>query len=158
MPLGGTPPVSTAFTTMDWKLGGIPRRFSLLIDQRSCALTSAPSTATPATAPISRLVLAADAAMPERSGGTAPSTDEVIGTTVQPMPAPVRASAPASGTNDGCGLSTALVSSSPAAKAKQPALIDQRSPAVLSYLPASTDDVIISIVMGKNASAIRNPE
>ena len=44
------------------------------------------------TAPISRLVLLADAAMPDRSGGTADSTEEVIGTTVIPMPRPASAS------------------------------------------------------------------
>ena len=59
----------------------------------SCEYTSEPSTATPVTAPISRLVLLADAAMPERSGGTADSTEEVIGTTVVPMPMPASASA-----------------------------------------------------------------
>ena len=103
-------------------------------------------------------MLAADAAIPERSGGTALRTDEVIGTTVQPMPAPVRASAPTSRANGGCGLSAALVSSSPVAKHRQPPLIDQRSPAGLSQIPASTDDVIISTAIGKNASAIWNPE
>ena len=49
--------------------------------------------ATPVTAPISRLVLVAEAAMPERSGGTADSTAEVIGTTVVPMPMPASPSA-----------------------------------------------------------------
>ena len=53
-----------------------------------CEYTSEPSTATPVTAPISRLVLVADAAMPERSAGTAASTAEVMGTTVVPMPIP----------------------------------------------------------------------
>ena len=52
----------------------------------------------------------------------------------------------------------ALVSSSPVAKHRQPPLIDQRSPIGLSKMPASTDDAIISTVIGKNASAIRNPE
>ena len=63
----------------------------------SCEYTSEPSTATPVTAPISRLVLLADAAMPERSAGTADSTEEVIGTTVVPMPMPASASASVSG-------------------------------------------------------------
>ena len=65
--------------------------------ERSWEITSEPSTATPVTAPISRLVLAAEAAMPERSGGTAASTEEVIGTTVVPMPIPASASATISG-------------------------------------------------------------
>jgi hypothetical protein len=47
----------------------------------------------PGDAPISRLVLLADAAMPDRSAGTADSTEEVIGTTVVPMPMPASASA-----------------------------------------------------------------
>ena len=51
----------------------------------------------PATVPISRLVLVADAAMPERSGGTAESTDEVTGTTVVPKPMPASASTATSG-------------------------------------------------------------
>jgi len=41
-------------------------------------------------------VLAADAAIPERSGGTADSAEEVIGTTVLATPMPVRASEAAS--------------------------------------------------------------
>jgi hypothetical protein len=42
----------------------MPSWFSLLISvARSSALTSAPRTATPVTAPISRLVFVADAAM-----------------------------------------------------------------------------------------------
>ena len=53
--------------------------------------TRHPSIATPVTAPISRLVFAADAAIPDRSGGTAFSTDVVIGTTVMPMPMPASA-------------------------------------------------------------------
>jgi len=55
------------------------------------------SIATAVTAPISRLVLVADAAMPERSAGTAESTEEVTGTTVVPMPMPARESATISG-------------------------------------------------------------
>ena len=84
--------------TIDWKLAGMPRCFSLLVRlDRSCALTSAPRIATPITAPISRLVLVAEAAMPDRAGGTADRAAEVIGTTVAPMPRPVSARAAASG-------------------------------------------------------------
>ena len=64
---------------------------------RSSALTTAPRMAMPVTAPNSRLVFVADAAMPDRSAGTAPSTDEVTGTTQVPMPAPATPSAAASG-------------------------------------------------------------
>ena len=60
------------------------------------AKTSAPRTATPVTAPISRLVFAAPAAMPDRSGGTAFITVVVTGTTVMPMPMPATASVSAS--------------------------------------------------------------
>jgi hypothetical protein len=87
-------PVSTALMTMDWKFGGMPS-FRRLATRWvfSCELTSAPSTATPSTAPISRLVFVAEAAMPDRSGGTADIAADVIGTTVLPTPAPVSASA-----------------------------------------------------------------
>jgi hypothetical protein len=54
------------------------------------------------------------------------------------------------------GRSVVLVSSSPAAKLRQPALIDQRSPAGLSQMPASTDDVIINTVIGKNGQCDRS--
>src|ERR1700722_4599397 len=95
--LDGTPPVSTAWITMDWKFAGMPRCLSWAIRlELSRELTSAPSTATPVTAPISRLVLVAEAAIPDRSGGTADSADDVIGTTVAPMPIPVSPSAEAS--------------------------------------------------------------
>ena len=40
----------------------------------------------PVTAPNSRLVFVADAAIPDRSAGTAPSTDEVTGSSEVPVP------------------------------------------------------------------------
>jgi len=43
------------------------------------------------------LVFEADAAIPDRSAGTAPRTDEVTGTTQVPMPMPANPSAAASG-------------------------------------------------------------
>src|SRR3974377_2160663 len=58
----------------------------------------------PGTAPNSRLVFVADAAIPDRSAGTAPSTDEVTGTTQVPMPAPASPSAAARGREAGGGL------------------------------------------------------
>ena len=83
---------------MDWMLGGSPRARSwLAMLELSWPLTRAPSTATPVTAPTSRLVLVAEAAMPDRSGGTADSAEDVMGTTVAPIPIPVRASATSSG-------------------------------------------------------------
>jgi hypothetical protein len=64
---------------------------------RSWELTSEPSTATPVAAPTTRLVFAAEAAMPDRSAGTADMTAEVIGTTVVPIPMPARPSVAMSG-------------------------------------------------------------
>ena len=46
----------------------------LVREALSCENTSAPRIATPVTAPISRLVLVAEAAIPERSGTTTLST------------------------------------------------------------------------------------
>ena len=65
----------------------------LLSVELSWEKTRAPRMEAPATAPISLLVLAAEAAMPDRSGGTASSTAAVTGTTVMPMPMPARARA-----------------------------------------------------------------
>ena len=69
-PTAAQPPLVTACMTRDWKLGGMPmaRRRSASWPV-SWPLTIAPSTATPNTAPSSRLVLVAEAAMPDRSGG-----------------------------------------------------------------------------------------
>ena len=91
---------------MNWMISGLKARIAafslagtfsaarwLLRLALSLENTSAPRTAAPQTAPISRLVLAADAAMPDRSGGTASSTAEVTGTTVMPMPIPASARA-----------------------------------------------------------------
>src|SRR5215469_16118823 len=114
----------------------------------------APSIATPMTAPTSRLVFVADAAMPERSGGTTASTDEVMGTTQEPMPMPVRASADASGRYDGLGLITALVQNNPPAKATQPPMIEPRISKMLVHRPARSDAAIINTVMGRKTSAI----
>jgi len=133
----------------------MPRCLSLLIrSECSCALTSAPRIATPVTAPISRLVFVAEAAMPDRSGGTADSADEVIGTTVVPTPRPVSARARASGAYGGLGLRVREVSSSPALNNRQPAKIDQRGPAALVQRPASKDAAIIKVVIGRNTRAI----
>src|ERR1039458_2165312 len=143
--------------TRDWKLAGMPRCLSLLVRlDRSCALTSAPRIATPVTAPISRLVFVADAAMPDRSGGTADSAAEVIGTTVAPMPMPVRPSAAASGVYAGCGLSVRVVSSRPAPNSRQPAKIDQRGPAIAAQRPASSEEIIISAGIGDRKSTSLN--
>jgi len=136
---GGTVPVSIALITMAWKLAGIPSWRSRPV-RSACSweLTSAPSTATPSTAPISRLVLAADAAIPERSGGTADSAAEVIGTTVAPIPMPVTASAAASCAKRGLGLMVTAVSSRPVPNTAQPRKTDQRDPAATVHRPAST--------------------
>src|SRR5215470_165994 len=105
----------------------------------SLPITMAPRIATPVTAPTSRLVSAVDAAMPDRSGGTTASTEEVIGTTQEPIPMPVRASADASGRYDGLGLITALVQTNPPAKATQPPIIEPRISKMLVHRPANRD-------------------
>src|SRR2546427_10195573 len=94
---------------------------------RSSALTTAPRMAMPVTAPNSRLVFVADAAMPDRSAGTAPSTDEVTGTTQVPMPRPANPSAAASGREAGVGVVTTVGSSRAAADKRQPATRKQRA-------------------------------
>ena len=117
-------------------------------------MDAADGVATPSTAPISRLVLAADAAIPERSGGTADSAAEVIGTTVAPTPMPVTASAAASCAKRGLGLMVTAVSSRPAPNTAQPVTTDQRDPAVTVHRPASTEVRVISAVIGRKISAI----
>ena len=95
--------------------------------------------------------------MPERPGRTADSAQEVIGTTVLPipMPMPVRASSAASRGKLGSGLMVAAVSSSPAPNVTQPADTDQRVPAVAVRRPASSAVTVISTVIGRKISAIR---
>src|SRR5215470_13693996 len=121
---------------------------------RSCAFTSAPRIATPVTAPISRLVFVADAAMPERSGGTAVSAEDVTGTTVVPTPTPTRTRDRASGAYEGFGLRVAVVSSSPALNSRQPSRIDVPGPAAVVQRPASSAEAIISTVIGRKVRAI----
>src|SRR5215469_11447767 len=74
-PTDGSLPVSTPLITMGWMYLG---RWSWVRLATSAVfsfpITMAPRIATPATAPTSRLVFVADAAMPERSGGTTAST------------------------------------------------------------------------------------
>src|ERR1700722_7298385 len=91
-----------AWITIDWKFGGMPRCFSrpTRLDW-SWEFTSAPRIATPVTAPISRLVLVAEAAMPDRRAGTADRAAAVLGTTVVPMPMPVSARAAGNRTSPG---------------------------------------------------------
>jgi len=80
--------------TRFWKLGGMPRALSRAANWPvSFELTMEPSTATPKTAPISRLVLVTDAAMPECSGRTTVRGVEVTGTSMMPNPTPAMVSA-----------------------------------------------------------------
>src|SRR5215467_8068318 len=157
-PTDGSLPVSTPLITMGWMYLG---RWSWVRLATSAVfsfpITMAPRIATPATAPTSRLAFVAAAAMPERSGGTTASTDEVIGTTQEPIPMPVTARAAASGRYDGFGLITALVHSRPPAKAAQPPMIDPRMSKMLVHRPASSDAAIIRTVIGRNTSAIWPP-
>src|SRR2546429_4611086 len=88
---------------------------------RSSALTTAPRTAIPVTAPNSRLVFVADAAIPDRSAGTAPSTDEVTGTTQVPIPTPVSPRAAASGREAGVRVINPVGSTRAGADNQQPA-------------------------------------
>src|SRR5215475_11676057 len=102
LPVGGVLPLSTALMTKRWRPLLMPSACILAeMSELSRAATSAPSTATPVTAPISRLVFVADAAMPDRSGGTDDKAEDVAGTTVLPTPMPHSASAAASGTYEG---------------------------------------------------------
>src|SRR5262245_10575720 len=143
---------------MDWMFLGRPSAFRLATRAVwSLPITMAPRIATPITAPTSRLVFVVDAAMPDRSGGTTASTDEVIGTTQAPMPIPVSASAAVSGTYGGCGLLTSLVHSSPPANAAQPPTIDQRTPTDPVHRPASNEATIIRMVIGRKTIAIWPP-
>src|SRR5215470_2402783 len=143
-PTDGSRPVRTPLITMGWMYFGRCSWVRLATSAVfSFPITMAPRIATPATAPTSRLVFVAEAAMPERSGGTTASTDEVIGTTQAPMPIPVSASAAASGRYGGLGLITALVHRSPPAKAAQPPTIDHRMPTDPVHRPASNDAAII---------------
>src|SRR5215469_5687613 len=97
LPPDGVNPVSTPWITKCAMLCGKPSWCNLaMMFAESLADTSAPSTATPATAPTSRLVLVVDAAMPDRSAGTADSAEDVAGTTVPPIPMPVSDKAAAS--------------------------------------------------------------
>ena len=80
-------PVVTAAMTVFWNDFGIPIKLSWRMRlEISWPLTSEPRTATPITEPSSRLVVVADAAMPERSGGTTARATEVTGTTAMPNP------------------------------------------------------------------------
>src|SRR6266700_1566182 len=157
-PTDGSRPVSTPLITIDWMVLGRPSLVRLATSAVcSFPITMAPSTATPITAPTSRLVFVVDAAMPDRSGGTTASTDEVIGTTHAPMPIPVSARAAASGRYGGLGPITALVQNKPAANAAQPPTIDQRMPTDPTHRPASSEARIIRMVIGRNTSAIWPP-
>src|SRR5215471_360716 len=156
LPVGGVLPLSTALMTYFWSPLLMPRACILaVISELNRAATSAPSTATPVTAPISRLVFVADAAMPDRSGGTADSADDVAGTTVLPTPMPLSASAAASGRYEGLGLIVSAVSTSPAANSTDPTKIDQPMPTAATQRFASTDASTISTVIGRKVSAIR---
>src|SRR5262249_1539860 len=107
------------------------------------------------TAPISLLVFVAEAAMPDRSGGTDDKADDVAGTTVLPTPIPARARAAASGTYEGLGLIVSAVSTSPAAKSTDPTRIDQPRPTAAIHRFASTEARTISTVIGRKVRAIR---
>src|SRR5580698_7568983 len=134
LPFAGSSPLSTPLMTNCWMLLGRPSACSRdEMSEESLEETSAPSTATPVIAPTSRLVLVVEAAIPERSGGTADSAEEVAGTTVLPTPMPATDSAAASGRYPGCGLIVNEVSSSPSANSTQPVKMDHFGPAAIVH-------------------------
>src|SRR5580704_14485481 len=80
LPADGSWPVRTPLITIGWMALGSPSRVRLATSAVcSLPITIAPRIATPITAPTSRLVFVLEAAIPDRSGGTAARTDEVIG-------------------------------------------------------------------------------
>ncbi len=121
-------------------------------------LTSEPSTATPTTEPSSRLVVVADAAIPECAGGITARATDVIGTTAMPNPKPARVSATASETKWIWPCRARSANSTPAPAARQPTAMGTRGPALPTHLPASTEDRIIATAIGTKSSAMRYAE
>src|ERR1700735_195389 len=107
----------------------MPMAFSRLIRLTvSWPLTIEPRMATPATAPSSRLVLVADAAMPECSPGTEDRADEVTGTMAMPNPIPAMASVQPTADKPACGEILKSVSKMPTPAIQQPLAMEDFGP------------------------------
>ena len=120
----------------------------------SLALTMEPRMATPNTAPISRLVLVAEAAMPDRSGGTTVSGTDVTGTSNMPMPMPASGRTQPSVPKSTVGESTALATRMPPPARRQPIVIGQRGPMRATNGPVSADAMISPTAIGRKSTAV----
>ena len=141
--------------TSDWNDLGMPiavSRWTRLVV--SWPFTTDPRTATPATAPSSRLVFVIDAAMPECSAGTIERAADVTGTIAIPIPAPATSSVPASGQKPDVGPMTALVARIPAAVRTHPTVIGRRAPAVATQWPVKIDASTMPAAIGAKTSAV----
>ena len=114
----------------------------------------APRTATPKTAPISRLVLVADAAMPERSGRTTVRGVDVTGTSAIPNPMPAMGNTHPSVEKSTWGPSTALVHKMPAAASTQPMVIGIRGPTLATHGPVNAEATMSPAAIGMKSTAV----
>ena len=110
--------------------------------------------ATPNTAPISRLVLVADAAMPERSGGTTVRGTDVTGTSSMPMPMPASGSTQPRVPKSTVGESTALATRMPPPASRHPMAMGQRGPIRATSGPVSAEAMISPAAIGRKSTAV----
>src|ERR1700730_512163 len=120
----------------------------------SWPFTIAPRIATPNTAPGSRLVLVAEAARPECSGGIASSTALVTGTSAIPKPAPAIASDQLSCEKPTLGPTTESTIRIQPPPITQPIVIGHRGPARATPTPLTADAAIITTVIGTKSAAV----
>ena len=120
----------------------------------SSPLTIEPSTATPATAPSSRLVLTAEAAIPDRAAGTTPSTEDVTATMTTPSPAPTKTRDQPNSPTPELAFSRALVTRIPTPAHTQPAAIGMPGPARATQRPLNADARIMTAAIGRKSRAM----
>ena len=149
-------PVVTAVMTVSWNDFGIPIRFSWRTRlEISWPFTIDPSTATPATAPSSRLVLVADAAMPECWAGRAERAVEVTGTIAIPNPAPAIGSVQPRVDRPELGVRTTSVKMMPM-PCEHTADSHRQSSGLTraTQRPANSEAMIIAAAIGTKSSAV----
>ncbi len=153
--LVGTVPWVTAWMTIELNCVRIPSACNLAFRFGvRWAFTIAPTIATPKTAPSSRLVFVAEAAIPECSRGIELNTVVVTGTSAMPKPMPAIGSDQPSWPNPTFGPSRRSTVTSPAAPSRHPVTMGARGPLRATQNPVPTEAAIIRIVIGTKSSAV----
>ena len=99
-------------------------------------------------------MLVAEAAIPERSGGTTVRGTDVTGTNSMPMPMPANGRTHPSVPKSTVGDSTALATRMPPPARRHPIVMGQRGPIRATSGPVNADAMISPAAIGRKSTAV----